>query len=292
MNLTNQKKYTDLLEKFSLFLISEGKSDLTIEAYMKDVKGWLEKNNSTPDEMADHIASLGIRGKASRTISRHASSLRRWGRFLVEHGYEKEDIARLIVNPKRKIHLPTFLVQQQVEDIIESCDQDSEIGIRDATMFQMIYDAGLRGSEALKIKLEDLSQSRTEVIVTGKGSRERVCLLGPRSKEKLEKWIEGPRKEWDSNECPFLFISKKGTPITTRQLRNRFYEAVKSAGLGSGISPHALRHAFATHMLQNGCDIRIVQSLLGHKRISTTQVYTHLAFPDLLMTYRACHPRA
>jgi len=292
MNLANQKKYTELLEKFSLFLFSEGKSDLTVEAYMKDVKGWLEKNCTTAEDMADHIASLGIRGKSPRTLSRHASSLRRWGRFLIDNGYEKDDVARLIVNPRRKIHLPTFLVQRQVEDIIDSCDVKTAIGMRDSAMFQMIYDAGLRGSEVLKLELTDLSKSKSEVRVMGKGSRERVCLIGPRSKEKLENWIEGPRKEWDNDESPYLFISKKGTPITTRQLRNRFYEAVKSAGLGAGISPHALRHAFATHMLQNGCDIRIVQSLLGHKRISTTQVYTHLAFPDLLMTYRACHPRA
>ena len=126
----------------------------------------------------------------------------------------------------------------------------------------------------------------------GKGDRERVALFGPRAKGMVEAWIEGPRREFAKDGEQALFLARTGRPLSGRQLRKRFAGAALDAGLGPGVSPHALRHAFATHLLQAGCDIRMVQRLLGHRQISTTQIYTHLAFPDLVMTYRACHPRA
>lgn len=282
----------DLLVSFVNELRSEGKSKATLLAYEKDVLAWLGAKGRSAEALADHLAALGLSGVSGRTVARHASALRRWARFLTTSGVEEEDLARLAVNPKKRLHLPTFLVPKQVESILNAPDPLLPLGIRDRAIFQLMYDAGLRSSEVLGLTLGDVRFSPNEVRVRGKGGRERLGLFGPRAASRLDAWIGEHRAQLAQENENRLFLTRHGKPLGGRQLRKRFAQAVSDAGMGAGISPHSLRHAFATHLLQNGCDIRIVQQLLGHKRISTTQVYTHLAFPDLLMTYRACHPRA
>lgn len=280
------------LDEFAQVLAAEGLGAATVRAYEGDVRQWLDTGGGDAERLADHLSNLGLLGRSRRTLARKGAALRRWARWLRESGRREEDIARLVVSPKRRPALPVHLVQRQVEGLINAPDPLLPLGIRDRALWQMIYEAGLRASEALGLTLADLDLEAGEARVVGKGGRERVALFGPRARAALRAWLEGPRREFDKEGAEALFLARTGKPLSGRQLRKRFAGAAKDAGLGPGITPHALRHAFATHLLQAGCDIRMVQRLLGHRQISTTQVYTHLAFPDLVLTHRACHPRA
>lgn len=280
------------LEGFRDALVAEGKSPATVRAYLADARGWLAEGGGGAEEMADHLARLGLAGRSRGTLARKAASLRRFGRFLVDRGLSQEDPSRLLESPRRRERLPVHLVPRQVDALLDSPPSDTQEGVRDRAILQLLYDAGLRASEALGLGLVDVDLSTGEARVTGKGGRERLAYVGPRGLERLAAWVEGPRRDLAPAGESALFVSTRGKPLGDRALRRLVAGHAKAAGLPPGVSPHALRHAFATHLLQAGCDVRLVQRLLGHRRISTTQVYTHLAFPDLVMTYRACHPRA
>lgn len=231
---------------------------------------------------------------SNRAIARHISSLRSFFKYLKKENIITNNPMILISNPKIEKKLPKIVYSKELEVILNTPDTNTLMGIRDTLILELLYATGVRVSELVNIKLMDIDVSQKEIKILGKGSKERIVLYGSRCATLLDDYIKKVRPNLvnDKYSKTYLLLSKTGRPINTREIRYIIDDVVKKAGLKIHISPHVLRHTFATDLLNNGADLRSVQQLLGHESLSTTTIYTHITNERLRHVYLNTHPRA
>lgn len=247
----------------------------------------------TPRHVRAFIAHQVEAGFARSTIARRLAALRSWFRHLCRQGLLAINPAQGLRGPRQEKRLPRVLDGEQVVQLIESPQADGPLALRDRALLEVLYSAGVRVSELAGLNLEDLDLEGGMATVRGKGRKERLVLLGPPAIEALQQWLAvrpslGAKVVGQSA----VFLNKNGTRLTTRSIGRVVEKYVRQTGVGKEISPHSLRHTFATHLLDGGADIRAVQELLGHKSLGTTQIYTQVSTQKLRDSYDKAHPRA
>ncbi len=290
------------LEQIDLFLdslwVEAGLSDNTLAAYGSDLKifsKWLNNKTVVEAEESDialFLASRYKQGIGSRSSARILSSLRRFYGYLHRENTIALDPTVLIEAPHIGRFLPESLSEIDVGSLLESPDPTNVLGCRDKAMFELLYATGLRVSELIGLKFEQVNFRQGFVKVVGKGKKERLVPVGEQAMEGLEQYMAGARTEILANkQCDYLFVTKRGAGMTRQAFWYIIKRYAKKAGIKKHLSPHTLRHAFATHLLNHGADLRVVQLLLGHSDLSTTQIYTHIAQERLKSLHAEFHPR-
>ncbi|MCZ6599609.1 MAG: tyrosine recombinase XerC [Acidobacteria bacterium] len=239
-----------------------------------------------------YLASLHRRKLTKRTIARHLAALRTFFRWLVREGHLKTDPTVGLASPRREQRLPRHLPVDEVAAILEAPDTDRPLGLRDRAVLETLYASGCRVSELTGLDCQDLSLKEGLVRLMGKGRKERIVPVGSKARTALRKWLgvrDGLRRASDS---PALFLNYRGGRLSDRSVRRVLNGALQKVAISCRISPHGLRHSFATHLLNAGADLRSIQELLGHASLATTQQYTHVSLEHVMETYRAAHPRA
>lgn len=286
-------------EKISDFLIYMDKlknsSKHTLRAYKRDLLDFYEyvkKNNFdykniSRNSLRGFLIELKERGLDKRSISRKISSIRSFYKFLLKDGaIEKNPLVSLEL-PKIDKKLPTFLTEEEVIKLINAPNEKTLIGFRDKLILIFLYSTGMRVSEIVSLKVSQLDLDKGEVIITGKGKKDRVIFLTEELKDLIRKYLNKRKK--NSN---VLFINRNGKPLTDKGIRLLVEKYAKKVVPYKKVTPHTLRHTFATHLLTNGADLRVVQELLGHTKLSTTQIYTHLTKENLKKVYENFHPHS
>ncbi|MBF0427688.1 MAG: site-specific tyrosine recombinase XerD [Magnetococcales bacterium] len=283
-------------------MVEQGLSMNTLEAYRTDLEslaGFLTTRNkglldAEREDIALWLEDLYNRGLAATSVARKLSAMRRLFRYLVTQEQRLDDPTRLLDAPKRRRSLPKVLSEREVTDLLASPDQSTPLGLRDATMLETLYATGMRVSELVTIGTHDLNAEMGFFRVVGKGDKERVTLVGERALDLITRYLRSARPELMLHHKPTsaLFVTARGEAMT----RQNFWYVVRRcavlAGIVKAISPHGLRHSFATHLVKNGADLRGVQMLLGHADVSTTEIYTHVANERLKRVHEQFHPRA
>ncbi len=282
------------IEKFIRYLeIEKNYSQHTILNYRIDLEDFNNFLGETALEKIDYLvlrkylAVLKGRNLTNRTINRHLSTLRSFFRFLTREGLIKTNPILSLSSPKQEKHLPQFLTEEEVAKLIDSVIPKDERGLRDRAILETFYSTGMRISELAGLTREDLDFIGGIVKVMGKGKKERILPIGDKAISAIRKYLDKRKKQADA-----IFLNKSGKRITTRGIRNIVGKYIRLTGIRHGVSPHTLRHSFATHLLNRGADLRSVQELLGHANLSTTQIYTHLTMDKLKSIYDKAHPRA
>lgn len=272
-------------------------SDNTIQGYYKDLLDYKEylKNKNIKDTdykfIRSYLSYMFEKKYEKKTISRHISTLRSFYKYLVNENIIKKNPMILISNPKLDKKLPNFLYYDELEILLNIPDKETPLGLRDALILELLYSTGIRVSELINIKVKDINFSDKKILILGKGSKERYVLYGKTLKELLNLYLKESRPKLNKNS-EYLILNKNGDNITDRGIRLIISNILKKGALDYHVSPHTLRHTFATHMLDNGADLKSVQELLGHSNLSTTQVYTHVTNERLRSVYLKTHPRA
>lgn len=273
----------------------------TTNGYLKDLYEFLEYindkgikkfNNITYQDLRLYINYLFNQGYSNKTISRSISSLRSFFKYLKKEEIIDNNPCTLISNPKLDKKLPKYLNFEETERLLNALNTDTKEGIRDSLILEILYSTGIRVSELVNIKFNDVSLSNKTIIVNGKGSKQRIVYFGEKCGKKLELYMKKSYNEFNVNNAEYLLLSKTGKKLNDRIVRKIIDKASSIAGIKMKISPHVLRHTFATHMLSDGADLRTVQELLGHENLSTTQIYTHLTNEEIRRVYLSAHPRA
>ena len=298
-------KMFDYLALFEQYLLVElGLADNTRAAYLRDLR-LLQKALGLQDsegllgvsrrQLLAYLSQLKQSGRSASTIARRLASIKAFYRFLTAERYLRRDPAEVLEAAQKGLHLPKFLSVQDVDKLLEQPNLGTWDGYRDKTMLETLYATGMRVSELVSVPLQNVDLKMQYVIVMGKGSKERMLPLGRTALKYLERYISVVRPQLlhgKPEDVQELFVTSWGGPMT-RQRVNELIEAyAKSAGIMKRVTPHMLRHSFATHLLNNGTDLRVVQELLGHADISTTQIYTHMDMERLREVYDKTHPRA
>ena len=286
------------IDKFINYLkVERNASDHTIINYTIDLgvfKTFLgERSIETIDHLAlrRFLAELRARNYAKRTIARKLASLRSLFRFLFREGYIKKNPITAISTPKLDRKLPVFLDVAKIEKLLQSPPESDAAGLRDRALLETLYSAGIRVSELVGLDIDDVDIISGVIKVLGKGSKERVVPIGEPALNAIRKYLDtraGSRvKDKDA-----VFLNNHGRRLTDRSVRRVVDKYIRACGMAEKISPHSLRHSFATHLLDRGADLRSVQELLGHANLSTTQIYTHVTMERLKSVYDKAHPRA
>jgi len=283
--------------------MEHGLSQNTLSAYKNDLANlglWLNQNKSSLVQanqlnLQAYLAFRFEKGSKNRSAARLLSSMRRFYAWLLRERKIQIDPVALIEAPKPEQPLPKTLSELQVEDLLNAPDLNDPLGIRDKAMLETLYATGLRVSELVSLEFSQISLDPGVVRVMGKGGKERLVPLGEEAIERVQDYVQNSRAELMQNHPPSnaLFVTRRGGAMT----RQAFWHLIKRYAIQANIStqmlsPHTLRHAFATHLLNHGADLRVVQMLLGHSDISTTQIYTHVADQRLQELYQQHHPRA
>ncbi len=282
-------------------------SPSTIDSYIKDVNqflGFLERFNiRKPGEIdleifRQYLKYLDRYRYSNRTVIRKYSSYINFLRFMEDNDYIDRQISQHVMPPKKHHRLYTFLSQNEIRILIDNINTDSDLGVRNRALIEFIYSTGTRVSEAGSIRLKDLNIEESEVTVLGKGRKIRTVYLNRSALLWLKKYmpvrdnILFKNKRDSYGNIEYLFLNRFGNRLTVRGIRNILTSSLKKASISKKISPHGIRHSFATHLIQEGAGIREIQELLGHENISTTQIYTHLNIKKIKNDYKKYHPRA
>ena len=247
-------------------------------------------SQSRPEDILGYLASLN--NKSARTSARRLSSLRRFFQYLAREGHINHDPSVRIAAPRIGRPLPKSLTEAEVEGLLDAPDTSTAIGLRDRAMLEVLYATGLRVSELVSLQLGQVNLRQGVVRVIGKGNKERLVPLGEEAVDWLEKFIRQGRAELlRGPPVATLFPSRRGRMMTRQTFWHALRRYAVQAGIAKALSPHVIRHAFATHLLNHGADLRVVQMLLGHSDISTTQIYTHVARERLKSLHAEHHPR-
>ncbi|MGM9583290.1 MAG: site-specific tyrosine recombinase XerD [Phascolarctobacterium sp.] len=295
----------DYLALFEQYLLVElGLADNTRTAYLRDLR-LLQKALGLKEseelltvsrrQLLAYLSQLKQAGRSSTTIARKLASIKAFYRFLTAERYIRRDPAEVLEAAQKGIHLPKFLSVQEVDELLEQPNLGTLEGYRDKTMLETLYATGMRVSELVSVPVENVDLKMQYLIVMGKGSKERMLPLGRTALKYLERYLNVVRPQLLHNKpdsCKELFVTSWGGPLTRQRVNELLEEYAQSAGITKKVTPHMLRHSFATHLLNNGTDLRVVQELLGHADISTTQIYTHLDMERLREVYDKTHPRA
>jgi integrase/recombinase XerC len=284
-------------------LVERNASDLTIKSYREDLTALAaylgqSRGNSPPPpgeisvlDLRGYVASLHEAGYARTTIARRLASLRSFFRFGQREGWTKTNPAKPLRNPRKPRNLPHFLSAEDIGRLLQSPPTDAPAGLRDRAILETLYSAGLRVSELAGLNDSDLDFAGMLLRIRGKGRRERLSPLGSYAARALQRWLRVRKLSPRETSTP-VFVNKSGRRLTTRSIARMLEKYLKLTGLDQRTTPHSLRHSFATHLLDQGADIRSVQELLGHKSLVTTQIYTHVSTTRLRDVYEKAHPRA
>jgi integrase/recombinase XerC len=275
--------YRDDLESFVGFLCND---------YFTMGRDQIELGRVDHLAIRSYLAHLSRRKLARASIARHLSALRSFFKYLVREGAVEANPARTVSSPKREKHLPSVMQPADVALLLEQPDTSTTLGLRDAAWMELLYASGLRISELTGIDIDDLELRAKLVKVHGKGSKERIVPFGGKAEEALRAYLAVRGELCADADEQAVFVNYRGQRITTRSVRRLFDGYLRKAALRAGISPHTMRHSFATHLLNAGADLRGIQELLGHASLSTTQKYTHLNDWQLIAVYKKAHPRA
>ena len=289
-----------LVREFADYLSVEKRhSSNTVDAYRRDILRFVSFNPDvslktvTPSDIRDFLLSLHNQRLSSRSIARALSSLKSFFRYLVMENLIRENPVETLETPKIWRKLPRTISLDQVEALLNQPDTDTALGLRDKAMLEVLYATGVRVSELISLKSSDLSLEVGYIRAYGKGGKERIIPLGEVAKSYLKAYFEKSRpKLIKDTSHPMLFISRLKGPMTRQAFWKTLKQYVLKAGISVPLSPHTLRHAFATHLLERGADLRSVQQMLGHSDISTTQIYTHVVQTRMRKVFNECHPRS
>ena len=272
--------YREDLESFTGFLCND---------YFTIARDQLDLRRVDHLAVRAYLAHLARRKLSRSSIARHLSAMRSFFKYLMREAVVDANPARIVATPKREKHLPSVMQPSDVALLLEQPDLSTPLGLRDRAFLELLYASGLRIAELVGIDIDDVELRARLVKVRGKGAKERIVPFGSKAEEAMRAWLaarEAPPEE------EALFVNYRGERITARSVRRLFDGYVRDAALRAGISPHTMRHSFATHLLNAGADLRAIQELLGHASLSTTQKYTHLNDWELMKVYRKAHPRA
>lgn len=289
-----------ILRFLDVIWMERGLAANTLAAYRADLEalqGWLEERGSslvtaTRAEVLDYVAGRVAAGARPRTTARQLSAFRRFFRQQVQEGARRDDPTAEVAMPRIGRALPKSLSERDVERLLAAPQVDDPLGFRDRTMLELLYATGLRVSELVALRVAQVNLNQGVVRVTGKGGRERLVPLGAEALDWLQRFESGPRRDiLGEQQSDELFPTRRGAGMTRQAFWNLIKRHARTAGIDKPLSPHTLRHAFATHLLNHGADLRVVQMLLGHSDLSTTQIYTHVARERLKSLHAAHHPR-
>ncbi len=256
--------------------------------------------NATPDTIREFLSELGTKDYSAATMARKIATLRSFYKWTMRRGVTRSNPMTAIRTPRQAKRLPKAITVEQIEKLLATPSERDVLGVRDRAMLETLYSTGIRVSELVGLNIEDLDESGEAMRVRGKGKKERMVPLGMHAMASIRRYValvqSDPRyTHWwkgDDGRVKPLFVNKHGKRLSSRSVRRKLDKYLVAAGLDIDISPHTLRHSFATHLLDNGADLRSVQELLGHQSISTTQVYTQLTHGKLQEAYDKSHPRA
>ena len=281
--------------------LEKGLSQNTISAYRSDLRAfvyWLEQkekkiNEVRREHILSYLSSEIDRGKKTKTIARTLSCLRTFFKFLRRENYISSDPTQRVDSPKLGRILPNSLSETDVDMLLAAPDLSNAVGFRDRTMLEVLYACGLRVSELVELKLSDLNLKQGVIRILGKGSKERLIPVGDEAIAWLNTYISDTRLNLVKRNLSedIVFPNNRGVKMTRQAFWHRLKIHTRKAGISKNLSPHTLRHAFATHLLNHGADLRVVQLLLGHTNLSTTQIYTHVAQFRLKELHERHHPR-
>jgi len=285
--------------------IERNASPLTLKSYSEDLGSLLtffndvrqrvpEVDQVTVGELREYVAYLHECGYAKTTIARRLACLRSFFRYCRREKLVETNPAQALRTPRTGRKLPHFLSTDQVTTLLEAPPANTPAGLRDRAILEVFYSAGLRVAELVGLNLSDWDADASVLRVLGKGRKERIAPLGRHADKALRDWVavRAPHSNASSDERDAMFLNRFGGRLTTRSVARLLDKHLKSVGLSSKTSPHTLRHTFATHLLDGGADLRSVQELLGHKSLTTTQIYTHVSTRRLRDTYEQAHPHA
>jgi len=291
----------DYLDLFLAYLtVEKGLTKNTLEAYSRDIAGYLdflegsgrtEPRQVRPTDVANYIAGLKVAGLAPRSRARALSAVRMFHRFLLVENYSDLNPTSVIESPRVPGKLPSVLATIEVEALLNAPSGSSLTDIRDRAMLQLLYATGLRVTELVSLKLIDINLQAGYLMTSGKGEKERLIPVGEAAKKAITEYLAASRSGPVSVESKFLFLSRFSQEMSRQSFWNIIKKRALEAGIVKSISPHTLRHSFATHLLENGADLRSVQMMLGHADLATTQIYTHLSGDRLKKIHQQLHPR-
>ena len=284
-------KIIDAYDLYIQYIIVErGLSNQTVECYKDDLNIFFKfASKESTDELNyymidDFISYLSSMGKSSKTIVRRATTVRNFFNFLQKENVIKRK-STIIDMPKIGEYLPNVLSTEEVEDLFDAIDLSTKEGIRDRAMLEVMYACGLRVSELLNLKKSAISTALNCLKIKGKGNKERLIPIGDYALEYLNLYIDNVRRSNPGKNTEYIFLNRIGKPLTRQFFWQQIKKYASKAGISTNISPHTLRHSFATHLLENGAELRMVQDMLGHSKISTTQIYTHVSSKRILSIY-------
>jgi site-specific recombinase XerD len=289
------------LDAFARELETSGASPNTLRAYRADLRelaAWATPRGGEPGALAyrdlrAYAAALSQRGLAKASVARKLAAARAFHRHLVRAGEADQNPAELLPTPKREARLPRVLGPDEVASLLDRIPVRTPLEVRDRALFEVTYSCGLRAEEIVGLDVADIDHEAETVRVTGKGQKTRVVPIGEPAQRALRRYQEGARPALASRPGePALFLSVRGRRLGQSDIRRRLGKWVREAALAGRLSPHTLRHSFATHLLEGGADLRSIQELLGHSSVSTTQVYTRVEPSRLRSEYARSHPRA
>jgi integrase/recombinase XerC len=289
-------RHLGLEKNASAHTVKSYREDLTqAVGFFRDKAGpAVRPDQITTRQLRAFLAWLHEKGYARTTISRRIAAVRSWCRFLCRQGTIQKNPADGLRGPKLDRKLPHFLNKADVERLLAAPCGDTALGLRDRAILETLYSAGLRVSELVGLELGDLDLAQGVATVRGKGKRERLALIGEAARQAITQWLDARAALLDgiAQRSEAVYLNKNGTRLSTRSVGRLLVKYLKKTGLDPRTTPHTLRHTFATHLLDAGADIRGVQELLGHKNLTTTQIYTHVSTQRLQESYRKAHPRA
>ncbi len=272
-------------------------SNMTIDSYESDIVEFLEYLDNQDinvlnvkyNDMSDFLRTIDDKEKAT-TLARKISSIRGFYKFLINLGYVKNNPCSLIKTPKKEKKLPRFFYYNELEEMFNVPDLKTSLGQRDRLLLEVLYASGVRVSELVNIKISDISGM--DIKILGKGSKERIAHIGEYAKEILDLYLSDGYIALNKKKSEYLFLNNNGGKLSVRGVRYLLDNIINKTTINKKISPHMLRHSFATHLLNEGCDILSVQELLGHESLSATAIYTHVTTDKLKEVYYSAHPRA
>ncbi len=293
----------ELLNRYVKHLeLERGISPLTVRNYTSDIRGFLDFLGNNGIDSLDKVSRSTMRlylgwlheqGIVRASISRKLSALRSFYRYLARENLVDAEPLSTLSSPKLEKRLPTFLTHEEMARLIEAPDSSTPQGLRDRAILELLYAAGLRVSEITALDLNDIDLGSRQIKVWGKGSKERMVLMGKPAAEALKLYLDLGRIKLEGKAyTQALFLNRFGERISERRIQHIIKRYGRQAGLEMRMFPHIMRHTFATHLLDGGADLRVVQDLLGHARLSSTQIYTHVSQSQIRRSYLAAHPRS
>jgi len=293
------------ISEFETYLKVEKNASLhTIKNYLADIEqfhSFIEKEMINAFSEVNHqairlyLTELFEKGLSRRSVSRKLSSMRAFFKFLEREHYIESNPFHQISLPKMQKTIPDFFYKEELEKLFEVEKLDTPLSVRNQAIIELFYATGIRVSELVQLKVSDIDFNVGTLLVIGKGNKERYVPFGMYAEDALNNYLKHSRKELlmkSDEQTDILFLNHLGKPLTTRGIRHILNEMIKKAALTSAIHPHKLRHTFATHLLNEGADMRSVQEMLGHENLSSTQIYTHVTKDYLQTIYKNAHPRA